>query len=109
MRFLLDTQLPKALARALSSQNFEVEHVLDLQLAQSKDSALWRYAAEQNAVILTKDEDFALWVFSGKSGPAVVWLRIGNCPNQLLLSWLLPLMPAIVERLQAGDRLVEVN
>jgi predicted nuclease of predicted toxin-antitoxin system len=75
VRFLVDTQLPKALAVRPSELRHETEHVLDIGLAQSKDTPVWRYAQQKGAVVVTKDEDFAEWVRRGRPGPAVVWLR----------------------------------
>jgi predicted nuclease of predicted toxin-antitoxin system len=84
VRFLVDTQLPAAVARWLREKRHEAEHVLDVNLAQSKDTPIWRYAIEHGAVIVTKDEDFAERVRRGRPGPAVVWLRIGNSSSRSL-------------------------
>jgi len=108
VRFLIDTQLPRALVPLLRGLNHEVDHVLDLEMAQSPDNELWHYAKEHESIIVTKDEDFADWVSAGRPGPAIVWLRIGNCTNPELMDWLLPSWPRIVENLENGDRLVEV-
>ena len=81
MRFLVDTQLPKLLSRRLKEAGHAAEHVLDLNLGQSPDNDLRRYASANDAVIVSKDEDFAQWVISGRSGPKVVWLRVGNSIN----------------------------
>jgi hypothetical protein len=35
-------------------------------------------------------------------------LRIGNCTNQALVKWFIPILPAVIERLQSGDALVEL-
>ena len=109
VRFLIDTQLPMALASRLWDAGHEAEHVLELAMAQSPDNDIWRHAIRCGAVIISKDEDFAEWVLTGRSGPSVVWLRIGNCTNRELLEWLLPLWPAVMEALEHGDRLVEVS
>ena len=109
MRFLVDTQLPAALARWLGERGHRAEHVLEIGLAQSKDAVVWRYAQEHGAVIITKDEDFAEWVRRGRPGPAVVWLRIGNSSKRGLLVWLGPLLPLIVQKLEQNNRLVEVR
>ncbi len=109
MRFLVDTQLPAALARWLREKGHQAEHVLDVNLAQSKDTPIWRYAQEHGAVIVTKDEDFAEWVRRGRPGPPVIWLRIGNSSTPNLLVWLEPLLPQIVRKLEQNDRLVEVR
>ena len=109
MRFLVDTQLPSALAQWLRDKGHQAEHVLDVHLAQSKDTPIWRYAELHGAVIVTKDEDFAEWVRRRRPGPAVVWLRIGNSSARNLLIWLEPLLPLIIEKLGQHNRLVEVR
>jgi predicted nuclease of predicted toxin-antitoxin system len=87
----------------------QAEHVLEINLAQSKDAPIWRYAHEHGAVIVTKDEDFAEWVRRGRPGPPVVWLRIGNSSKPALIAWLEPLLPLVVRKLEEGERLVEVR
>jgi predicted nuclease of predicted toxin-antitoxin system len=109
VRFVIDTQLPKLLARRLEQQGYEARHLLDLDLAQSPDNDIWRYALENEAVIVSKDEDFAQWLLSGRPGPKVAWLRIGNCTNAELIDWLLPVWPDVVGLLEGGESLVEVR
>jgi predicted nuclease of predicted toxin-antitoxin system len=106
---LIDTQLPAALARWLQERGYLAEHVLDVGLAQAKDDPIWRYAAKHGAVIVTKDDDFASWVQRGRAGPSVVWLRVGNSSKRALFTWLEPLWPTIVKKLQEGERLIEVR
>jgi predicted nuclease of predicted toxin-antitoxin system len=109
VRFLIDTQLPAALAHWLRQQGHQAEHVLDVGLAQSKDTPIWRYAEEHGAVIVTKDEDFADWVARGRPGPSVVWLRVGNTSTKALLAWLAPSLSLVVKKLEGGERLIEVR
>ena len=108
MRYLIDTQLPKALGRKLREIGYSAEHALELALGQSSDNDLWQYAIQSQSVIITKDEDFAEWILSGRPGPSVVWLRIGNCTNTELIVWLLPHWPEVIEALEHGERLVEL-
>jgi predicted nuclease of predicted toxin-antitoxin system len=108
LRFLVDTQLPRILVHRLQQEGHEAEHVLDLDLGQSPDNDVWRYAEKNGAVIVSKDEDFAQWVMSGRSGPGVVWLRVGNCTNAELVEWLLPVLSNVAGTLESGERLVEV-
>ncbi len=109
VRFLIDTQLPAALGRWLQERGHQAEHVLEIGLAQSKDTLVWRYAQEHGAAIIPKDEDFAERVRRGRPGPQVVWLRIGNSSKRVLLVWLEPLFPLIVRKLEQADRLIEVR
>ena len=108
MRFLVDTQLPRALAHRLREAGYEVEHVLDVGLGQSPDNGIWHHAAETGAAVITKDEDFAEWVLAGHRGPPVIWVRVGNCTNTELLASLLPAWPEVVEALGRGDQLIQV-
>lgn len=109
MRFLVDTNLPRALAHRIHSLGHSCEHVLDLGLAQANDREIWQRAAATGAVIVTKDEDFADRVRRTENGPAVVWIRTGNGTNRQLLAYLEPLWPKILMRLDVGDRLVELR
>ena len=109
MQFLVDTQLPRRLADWIGAQGHDAGHVLDLQLAQSKDNAIWLAAIDAQAIIVTKDEDFANWVMAGRAGPQVLWLRTGNGSTPALLTLLSPLWDTIVASFAAGERLVEVR
>jgi len=59
MRFIVDAQLPAALARWLSANGHTAEHVADRQMQAAADSAIWEWARRESSVIITKDEDFA--------------------------------------------------
>ena len=108
-RFLVDNQLPAALARWLSDQGHVAEHAADVNLAQAPDRLLWLYAAEHGAAILTKDEDFAQLVTLRTEPVPVVWLRLGNCRTPALLSAMAIALPAITDQLARGTRLIEVH
>ncbi len=109
MRFLVDANLPRRLAEWLVLRGHESDHVLDLGLARSVDGDLWARCIATNAVIVTKDEDFANWISAGRPGPAVVWLRTGNGTTQRLIESLTPVFEVVEARLAAGDRLVEIR
>ena len=109
MRFLVDAQLPPRLARALVEAGYEAMHVEDLGLRDASDPTIWAYAERQQAIVVTKDEDFVDRFRRQASGPVIVWLRIGNAANAALLAWFLPILPAVVARIQSGDRLIEVR
>jgi predicted nuclease of predicted toxin-antitoxin system len=83
--------------------------VLDLNLAQSSDEAIWLHAATNGAVILSKDEDFARFSVMRTEPVSVVWLRIGNCRTAALLTTMEQTWPSINEQLDAGARLIEVQ
>jgi predicted nuclease of predicted toxin-antitoxin system len=111
LRFLIDAQLPPAMARALSDLGHDAAHVSDIGLRSSSDAAIWKEAQRLNAVIITKDEDFV----AGNPGrfglpaPPVIWIRIGNASRQSLLSFFLPLLPQMVTLVEAGETIVEIR
>lgn len=59
MNFLVDAQLPPALARWLTEQGNTAEHVDDVGLRDADDIVIWNHAVRSGAIIVTKDEDFA--------------------------------------------------
>jgi predicted nuclease of predicted toxin-antitoxin system len=69
VRFLIDAQLPPALARLLNDRAHVAEHVNGIGLGQSLDRDLWRYALEHEAAIVTKDEDLPTWPSSAVTPP----------------------------------------
>ncbi len=44
MRFLVDAQLPQALARSLTAEGHDAEHVADVGLSAAQDKVIWDYA-----------------------------------------------------------------
>ncbi len=109
MKFFVDAQLPPGLARWLTEIGHSAQHVAELDLGDAEDAVIWERALDQNAVIVTKDEDFAERHAHFGDGPTVIWLRIGNSTNRTLLLWLEPRWDEIMELLGNGNRLIEVR
>lgn len=109
MKFLVDAQLPPALARWLREQGYEAQHVEDVGLRSADDAPIWDYALNTGAVILTKDEDFASRAARSSNHPVIVWLRLGNATNRALLQWWWPRWPQVLKLLSEGQRLIEVR
>lgn len=111
MRFIVDAQLPPALARLLADHGHTAEHVVDVGLRDADDSQIWNYALENEAAIVTKDEDVPHRLSQSKVAPkpVIVWLRVGNTGRRALLSWFGPLIPSIETLIQNGDCLIEVR
>ena len=107
-RFVVDAQLPPALARWLASQGYVAEHVLNLSMARTSDRGIWEYALARGAVIVTKDQDFASRRAAEKDGPPIVWLRCGNTRRNELLAWFEHWFSAIVAALERGEILIEI-
>lgn len=109
MRLIVDAQLPPILAEELRKVGCDAVAVREIGLRDTKDSVIWEYALKHGVAIVTKDEDFAERCLHTANPPVVVWLRIGNATNPTLLQWFMPMLPAVLARLAAGDKLIEVR
>ena len=109
MKFLIDAQLPPALARLIISLGHEALHVEEAGILLSTDQAIWNYAVANTQTIITKDEDFKnMLLLASTEKTPVVWIRIGNCSNAALAQWFQPLFPQILTHLQHGEMLIEL-
>ncbi len=108
MRFLVDAQLPAALARWLAGEGHEAEHVADIGLAGAPDRAIWDYALTVGAVIVSKDEDFAQRKALEGVGPTIVWIRLPNTRKREVLMWFARVLPKLLEALERGETLIEL-
>lgn len=109
MKFLIDAQLPPALASWLGEQGHEAQHVEDLGLRDAEDQGIWLHALNLRTVLITKDQDFAERAARDPNAPRIVWLRVGNTTNPALMQWLTPRLPDVIALLERGDPLVEVR
>ena len=108
MKFIIDAQLPPALAKLLRDHGHDAAHVEDVDLRHADDSSIWQFALENSMVIVTKDEDFRQRSSQSKVAPVVVWLRVKNVSRKALLHWFEPLLPKIVALVSEGEQLIEV-
>jgi predicted nuclease of predicted toxin-antitoxin system len=109
VRFLVDNQLPAALAKFLSALGLHCEHVIDVGLAEAKDREIWRLATAQKMVLISKDEDFFHLANRPESQVQLIWVRLGNCRNQALMDAMGSAWPRIQSCLEAGERVVELR
>jgi predicted nuclease of predicted toxin-antitoxin system len=109
VKFLVDNQLPKALAKHLQAMGHDCQHVLDANLANASDALICRYAASQERILISKDEDFVY--LSAQPNPQIrlVWVRLGNCRTPALLAAFDRFWPAMEACFVAGDTIVEIR
>jgi predicted nuclease of predicted toxin-antitoxin system len=109
MRFLVDAQLPPALARHLIEIGHLATHVAELGLERATDSQIRRHAVAHSAIIITKDEDFVVQRAFESAGPTIIWIRIGNTTKRELLTRVARAWPAIFAALERGETVIEVT
>jgi predicted nuclease of predicted toxin-antitoxin system len=61
-----------------------------------------------DSILISKDEDFSNMVLQIPTAK-LIWVRVGNCRKAVLLGLFRRLWPRILERLESGDRFIEVR
>jgi predicted nuclease of predicted toxin-antitoxin system len=109
VKFIVDNQLPAALAQYLHKRGFDCQHVLEAGMGDALDSEICRYAELQERIVISKDEDFFYFAKQLEARIQVIWVRLGNCRTSVLLAAFERSWPRIESCLKAGDRIVEIR
>jgi predicted nuclease of predicted toxin-antitoxin system len=109
MRFIIDDQLPVALARWIGTRGYTATHVADAGLTGRTDAEIWAFASKIDGIIVSMDEDFFDLQQRDANGPRFVWLRWGNTRKAALLEKFAIAWPDVELKLSAGARLVELK
>ena len=109
MKFLIDNQLPAALAQYLRDRGFDCQHVMEAGLGDALDSEICRHAENQGHIIISKDEDFFYFAKRREAKIKLIWIRLGNCRTSALLAAFERSWPRIESCLKAGDRIIEIR
>jgi predicted nuclease of predicted toxin-antitoxin system len=90
VKFLFDANLSPELVRLLAGHYPGSDHVLLVGLGASPtDDAIWKHAAKNDFVIVSKDADFYRLSTLHGAPPKFVWLRVGNGPTAVAAATLL--------------------
>lgn len=107
MKFVVDAQLPPAIAQWLKKRGYDAVHVHDIDLGAASDETIRHYVIEREAALLTKDRDFV--PSRGDRAFTLIWVRTGNVSNTELLRRLETAWPRLMTHLQDGAQLVELR
>jgi len=77
MRFLLDMNLPPAVAEWLQSKGHDAVHIREIGLGHLPDREVFARAAEEGRIVVTFDLDFGeIAGLAGATGATVLLLRL---------------------------------
>jgi predicted nuclease of predicted toxin-antitoxin system len=109
MKFIIDAQLPKRLARFLQSEGYDAVHTLDLpQQNATPDAMINSISVEQHRVVITKDADFVeSFLLQGKPHKLLL-IGTGNIKNSELEQLIAENLQQLVELLNAHSY-IELN
>jgi predicted nuclease of predicted toxin-antitoxin system len=107
---LIDQNLPRRATQVFEQFGLNAIHVSSVRLSGRPDQEIWRYAAMNDMVIVTKDLDFSqIYDLALKKPVRVVILRVGNTTNSTLFPWLSANWQRAQLRLDQGHTLVELR
>lgn len=78
MKLLLDQNISRKLVKDLEYLFPGSNHVYPLGLHKASDKQIWKYARDNNFIIVTQDSDFNERSLVYGYPPKVIWLRTGN-------------------------------
>ncbi len=107
MCFIVDAQLPPALARFLAEKGHAAEHVQDLGMLSAEDMAIWKHAREVGAVIVSKYEGFCSFSVADSNVPRCCG-SYWEYGTRDLLSRIDRAWSAVERALVYGEKLVEL-
>ncbi len=104
----LDNQLSPAVARWIEQRfGYSASAIRDLGLSAAPDEEVFRRARDLDAVLITKDRDFAELVSRLGPPPRVIWLTFGNTSTPRLIEILDARLETALSLLE-GSAIVEI-
>jgi predicted nuclease of predicted toxin-antitoxin system len=94
----LSTDLPKRIIGIFPSS----AHVRDVGLVGADDIVIWRLAADNGYVWVTKDDDFVELSILRDAPPKIILIGLGNCRTSAVAA-LLEAEKSKIERFESDD------
>jgi len=109
MKFVVDAQLPRRLARELAASGHDAVHTLDFPAGnRTSDEEIIAVAVREGRVVMTKDNDFVASFLLRGTPPKLLLITTGNISNDAL-SKLLAANLAALETALTKNNFVELG
>lgn len=109
MKFIVDAQLPKKLARWLVEHGFEAVHTLDLpDRNRTTDDFIAALSVREKWIVISKDSDFYDSYFQKMEPWKLLHLTVGNMPTKDLIQLFEKNLQVIMSEINQNN-LVEVT
>ncbi|MDX9749627.1 MAG: DUF5615 family PIN-like protein [Flavobacteriales bacterium] len=107
MKWLVDAQLPLALAVAMRMIGHDVKHTLDLTRAnRTSDDTIHALVEDEERVLITKDRDFKVSFHLRGLPKRLVYVATGNIPNRHLIPLFIRNLALIEQAFERGGLVV---
>jgi predicted nuclease of predicted toxin-antitoxin system len=103
MKLLLDENLSRRILPFIQDAYPGSTQVTLLGKESASDQDLWKYAKDNDYVIVTKDADFQELSLIHGAPPKVLWLRVGNTTKAKVAKLLIDNHQSIHDALSAGE------
>ena len=109
MKFIVDAQLPKSLARLLRELGHDAVHTLELpHRNRTDDEEINTLSLAEQRVVISKDSDFFDSYFGKQEPYKLLYLTMGNIRNSELLTLFQKNILSIEQELMSAD-VIEMN
>jgi predicted nuclease of predicted toxin-antitoxin system len=109
MKFIVDAQLPRRLARFLQGLGYDAIHTLDLpQQNATPDSSINAISIAEERIIITKDADFVDSFLTIQQPYKLLLIATGNIKNSELETLFVAYLPQIIDLLNQHSY-IEIN
>jgi predicted nuclease of predicted toxin-antitoxin system len=104
MKFLVDAQLPRRLARELAAAGHDAVHTSDFPAAnRTSDKEIITLALRENRIVVTKDNDFVTSFLLQGVPPKLLLISTGNISNDQLSKLLAANLTALEKAFRHHD------
>jgi len=97
MKLLFDQNISFRILRQIIVNFPESIHVKSVNLIDSDDFTIWKYAKRNSFTIVTQDSDFNDFAIAKGFPPKIIWLKTGNMSTNSFADLLIELKNEILE------------
>ena len=97
MKLLLDQNLSSRILPKIADLYPQSSHVKNHALDRADDEVIWRFARDNQFVIVSKDSDFQQRALLLGPPPKFIYLRVGNCATDDIIALLRAEHPTVEE------------
>ena len=109
MKFIVDAQLPRRLARELAASGHDAVHTLDFPTGnRTHDGDIATVAARESRVVISKDNDFVTSFLLRGTPPKLLLISTGNISNDDLCRLVIANVGALAAAFAQND-FIELN
>ena len=107
----VDAQLSPSIAAWINRTftDIEAESVRARGLRDALDHEIFEAAKQENAVLMSKDDDFLQLIEQKGVPPKLIWITCGNTSNAKMKEILSSTLPKAKELLENGEPVVEIG